>query len=98
MLLNIEKTLRTCLTAMGRDLVVTVLVMAISVVAAMRLVQAGDDEYLTTEEVADLLRLPVRTLYAWRYKGFGPRAARAGKRLLYRREVVLKWVRDRECQ
>jgi excisionase family DNA binding protein len=59
---------------------------------------SASEKYLTTSEVAELLRLPTRTLYAWRYRGFGPPAARVGKRLLYRREAVQKWVRDRESQ
>jgi excisionase family DNA binding protein len=59
---------------------------------------AFDVDYMTTDEVAQLLRVPTKTLYAWRYKGYGPPAARVGRHLLYRRHAVLKWVGERERQ
>lgn len=34
---------------------------------------------LTPEEVSDHLRIPVDTLYAWRYRGVGPPALRIGR-------------------
>jgi excisionase family DNA binding protein len=35
-------------------------------------------EYLTTEEVADRLRVPAATLRFWRMKGIGPRSVKIG--------------------
>lgn len=44
------------------------------------------------EEVADLIRTPKATLYAWRATDTGPPAHKVGKRLLYRRDEVIAWV------
>lgn len=46
----------------------------------------------TPEEVAAYLGVPVRTLYAWRYRGYGPPADRIGKHLRYRRKRVRRWL------
>lgn len=48
--------------------------------------------YLTIEEVAELLRVPVRTLYHWRNTGTGPTAYRIGRYLRYRTREVEAWV------
>lgn len=48
-------------------------------------------KYLTTEQVAEYLQVPVSTLHQWRYLGKGPRAARVGKHLRYRRSDVDAW-------
>lgn len=48
--------------------------------------------YLTTDEVADYLSVPVSTLYQWRHRGIGPRAARVGRHLRYKRTDVDRWV------
>jgi excisionase family DNA binding protein len=53
-------------------------------------------EYLTTQEVADLLRLPVATLRAWRHRNVGPPAFRMGKHLRYDLAQVLLWVNQRQ--
>lgn len=49
-------------------------------------------DLMTIEEVADLLRTPVNTLRYWRHKGVGPRAAKMGSTLRYRRADVVAWV------
>jgi excisionase family DNA binding protein len=51
---------------------------------------------LTSQEVADLLNVPVRTLQRWRYVGKGPQAVRVGKHARYRPESVVKWLREQE--
>lgn len=53
------------------------------------------DEYLTTSEVAELLKTPSNTLHKWRTRDYGPPAAKVGRRLLYRRTDVLEWVSSR---
>jgi predicted DNA-binding transcriptional regulator AlpA len=47
---------------------------------------------LTTAEVADLLRVPVATLYSWRWRGVGPMARRVGKRLVFVESEVWEWA------
>jgi excisionase family DNA binding protein len=40
-------------------------------------------KYLTTAEVAELLRAPVETVRYWRHVGKGPASFKAGRRVLY---------------
>jgi excisionase family DNA binding protein len=53
-------------------------------------------EYLTLDEAADYLRRPVDTLRHWRKQGYGPKAARVGRGLLYRRAEIDAWVAQQE--
>jgi len=45
-------------------------------------------------ELASYLGVPVKTLYAWRYKRKGPPALRVGRHLRYRWSDVDRWVDD----
>ncbi len=49
-------------------------------------------ELLTTAEVALLARAPVSTVRYWRHLGVGPASFRLGRRVLYRRSDVSKWL------
>jgi len=49
---------------------------------------------LTIEEVADLLQLPVNTLYQWRSRGDGPPGMRLGRHVRYSPEGVERWLSD----
>jgi excisionase family DNA binding protein len=40
-------------------------------------------EYLTTKEVADLLRTSPETVRFWRHVGKGPQSFKVGRRVLY---------------
>lgn len=53
-----------------------------------------DDDLLTLEEVAALLRRPVNTMRTWRYQRSGPPSFRLGRRVMYRRGDVEEWVRN----
>lgn len=46
----------------------------------------------TIEEVSGYLRISVNTLYQWRHRGVGPRAALVGRHLRYRWSDVEKWL------
>lgn len=52
------------------------------------------DPLLTAQELANFLGVPLSTLYAWRYRGEGPRGFRAGRHLRYRKSDVDKWIND----
>ena len=52
----------------------------------------ADDELLTLQEVADVVRVPVATLRYWRHLGTGPRSFRLGRRVLYRRDDINAWI------
>jgi excisionase family DNA binding protein len=50
---------------------------------------------LSVQELADLLQVPPKTIYAWRYKGIGPVAVPIGKYLRFRPEDVTAWLEAR---
>jgi hypothetical protein len=49
-------------------------------------------EFLTKEELATELRRNPRTLDRWAVLGDGPPRTRVGRRVLYRRTSVQKWL------
>ncbi|WKK13875.1 helix-turn-helix domain-containing protein [Rhodococcus ruber] len=53
--------------------------------------QPSTDYLLTRREVADRLKLPVKTLATWASTGKGPRFARIGKYARYRLSDVIAW-------
>ncbi len=55
-------------------------------------------ELLTLTEAAELLRAPVATLRYWRHLGTGPCSFRLGRRVLYRRDDLLRWIDTRRGQ
>lgn len=57
---------------------------------------ATDDRLWTTEETADYLGVPVKTLYRWRYMDTGPRALKVGRHLRYRPSDVEAWLDEDE--
>lgn len=48
--------------------------------------------FMTTEEVAELLRAKPGTVRYWRHVGEGPASFRVGRRVLYAREDVEKFI------
>lgn len=50
-----------------------------------------EDRWLTREELAERLSIPVKTLAQWAYQGKGPRYARFGKYARYRLSEVTAW-------
>jgi excisionase family DNA binding protein len=51
----------------------------------------NEEEIWDPIEVAQYMKVPLATLYAWRYKGEGPLAHRIGRHLRYRRRDVEEW-------
>ncbi len=47
---------------------------------------------LSAQELAAYLDVPLRTLYAWRYRGEGPPGFRVGRHLRYRWRDVEQWM------
>jgi excisionase family DNA binding protein len=52
------------------------------------------DRLLTPDDVAEVLGVPVNTLYRWRYHSTGPPAIRVGRHLRYRPRDVEHFVDD----
>ena len=53
---------------------------------------------LSVDEVAEVLGVPVRTLYQWRHKGVGPLGLRVGRHLRYRAADVSEWIDRRAAE
>ncbi len=54
-------------------------------------------EYLTIPQLADVLQVPVATIYRWRHLGEGPRGIRvSGRHVRFRRSDVEAFLRERE--
>ena len=51
---------------------------------------------LSVEEVAELLQVPVRTIYQWRYRGDGPRSLRVGRHLRFDPADLASWIEKRK--
>jgi predicted DNA-binding transcriptional regulator AlpA len=45
----------------------------------------------TVDDVSAYLGVPVKTLYQWRYQGYGPTARRMGRYIRYRPGDVVRW-------
>lgn len=53
-------------------------------------------ELLTTDEVAELIRVDISTLKRWRAAGKGPSYIRIGEdKILYRRATIETWLDER---
>ena len=50
-----------------------------------------DDRWLSRQELADRIGLPVKTLAQWASKGTGPRYARMGRHVRYRVSDIVEW-------
>ena len=44
------------------------------------------------EDVSEYLGIPVKTLYCWRTKRYGPPARQIGRHLRYKPEDVVVWL------
>jgi excisionase family DNA binding protein len=49
------------------------------------------DRLWTVDDVAEYLGIPVKTLYDWRTRGYGPSGKRVGKYLRYKAQDVIAW-------
>jgi excisionase family DNA binding protein len=49
-------------------------------------------DLLTVGELAESLNTSISTIRYWRAIGYGPKSARIGKRVLYRRSDVNAWL------
>ncbi|WP_030392960.1 helix-turn-helix transcriptional regulator [Kitasatospora purpeofusca] len=54
--------------------------------------------FLTPEDIASLLCVPLETVYQWRRKRTGPPGFRAGRHVRYHPDAVAQWVTDQTHQ
>ncbi|WP_411143457.1 helix-turn-helix transcriptional regulator [Streptomyces sp. x-80] len=50
------------------------------------------DRYLTPEDLAALLSVPIETVYGWRKKRTGPAGFRVGRHVRYDPAAVRDWI------
>jgi excisionase family DNA binding protein len=54
--------------------------------------------FYTNETLAEYLGRPVDTIRRWRYVGEGPPGVRIGRRVMYAKTDVEKWLQDRAAE
>ncbi|WP_116653537.1 helix-turn-helix transcriptional regulator [Pelagibacterium sediminicola] len=54
------------------------------------------DDWISREALARALQLSVDTLSRWQTRRVGPPCVRVGRRVLYRRKAVRKWLSEQE--
>lgn len=54
-----------------------------------------DDRFLTPDEAAEFLKMPVATLKHWRTRGGGPQYAKFGQKVRYRLSWLNEWADER---
>lgn len=57
---------------------------------------AAGERLWTAADVAAYLGVPIKTVYAWRSRGRGPKGFRIGKHLRWRVATVFEWSLDQE--
>lgn len=55
-----------------------------------------DDEIIFSPEVTGLTGLPDGTLRYYRHAGIGPASFKLGRRVVYRRSEVKRWIAEQE--
>lgn len=58
--------------------------------------EATVSEVLTPAQASEYLQVPVETLRRWRSVGIGPRHAKVGRHVRYRRAALDRWLDERE--
>lgn len=53
------------------------------------------EQLLTPADVAEILQVPVKTLYQWRHRGVGPPALKIGRHLRYRPTDIGAFLAER---
>jgi excisionase family DNA binding protein len=52
----------------------------------------ASDQLLGSQELADYLGVPVRTVYVWAARGTGPERVQVGRHTRYRMSAVNTWL------
>lgn len=53
-----------------------------------------DKEFLTINDLCELLSVTPKTVHSWRYRGIGPASFKAGKHVRYKRSDVEAWIEE----
>ncbi|MET9177776.1 helix-turn-helix domain-containing protein [Kitasatospora aureofaciens] len=52
--------------------------------------------YLEPQDIAELFKVPLETVYQWRRKRTGPPGFRVGRHLRYHPDAVAQWAQNQE--
>lgn len=55
-------------------------------------------DLLSTDELAEMLGVPLSTVYGWNYTRTGPKVIKVGRRCRYRRSDVEAWLASHEVE
>lgn len=53
-------------------------------------------ELIGARDVSDMIGVPIGTLRYWRHLDIGPASFTLGRRVVYRRDEVLRWISQQE--
>jgi DNA-binding transcriptional MerR regulator len=54
-------------------------------------------ELVNAHQVSEMTGVPIGTLRYWRHANLGPTSFTLGRRIVYRREEVLRWITEQEA-
>jgi len=54
----------------------------------------GSTVLLKPDDVAEILGVPISTLYGWRYRRIGPQSLKVGRHIRYRPKDVERFISD----
>jgi excisionase family DNA binding protein len=66
-------------------------------VASATRVATVEPVWLTTDELAERLKVPTATIHQWRLKRYGPPAVKMGRFLRFRLSDVERWEEEQEA-
>jgi len=55
-------------------------------------------QWLSPEDLAAELGVPLKSIYVWNHKGTGPAVTKLGRHVRYSRKAVDEWLADRTEQ
>lgn len=53
-------------------------------------------DIMLTKDVSELIRIPIGTLRYWRHANLGPASFTLGRKVVYRRAEVERWIAEQE--
>lgn len=59
--------------------------------------KSADSPFLSTKDLAELLKTTANAVHILRHRGQGPQGFRRGRNVLYRREAVDAWLAAQEA-
>lgn len=54
-------------------------------------------ELMVARQVSEMIGVPMGTLRYWRHNNVGPASFTLGRRVVYRRDEVLRWIAEQEA-